>query len=166
VGSKSQPISHASDEMLIPDMISNSRYESGARIARTTIHHQSQWPRGLVGPLDLLWRGHSTSDTDHPDVRQVWLRFHPAMFEETWQALRDSLIAVRSVMSVESREVPSVKISDLRGEINCFEIMGPKAGLVLQGITAACKSESNSKHKVSRGIQVMVSCCQADCQIY
>jgi len=122
------------------------KYESGARMARTTIHHQSQWPRGLIGPVDLLWRGQSPSAVERTNECRVWLRFHPAMFEEAWKALTDSLVGVRSLMT-ESNAVPSVKISDLRGEINCFEIMGPKAGLVLQGITSVCKSESKSKHK-------------------
>ena len=45
----------------------------------------------LIGPVDLLWRGQSPSAVDRTNECRVWLRFHPAMFEEAWKALTDSL---------------------------------------------------------------------------
>ena len=118
-------------------------------MAGTTIHHQSQWPRGLIGPVDLLWRGQSPSALDFGrNECRVWLRFHPAMSEETWKALTDS---PDWCAELDEGVQGYVRLdSDLRGEIRSFEMNGPKAGLVLQGITSVCKSESNSKHKVSK----------------
>ncbi len=55
----------------------------------------------------------------------------------------------------ESGVQPTLRIEDLRGEINSFEIMGPKAGLVLQGVTSLCKSENGSKRKVGYDLTPM-----------
>lgn len=139
-------LSHACCIALIPATLVD-RYESGAKIARSTIHQQSQWPRGMIGPIDILWRGLDSSSIEKAESRrQVWLRLHPAMFEEAWSSLRDSLKFVQS--SSPANIAKRVKIADLRGEIDCFEIMGPKAGLVLQGLTKVCKSENHIKRQV------------------
>jgi ribonuclease P/MRP protein subunit POP1 len=131
-----------------PVGLGKKRYETGARIAHTTIHHHAQWPYGLIGPTDVLWRPRKDADSAE---RQVWLRFHPAMFDEVWRALNGAVQVVKSQSDdpMELGVKSTLKIEDLRGEINSFEIMGPKAGLILQGITSVCKSENPSKRKVS-----------------
>jgi ribonuclease P/MRP protein subunit POP1 len=89
-----------------------------------------------------------------PEFRQLWIRFHPISHAEVWGALRSAitstLIEIRNEQAAtrardvtgkgkgkerDSDDRPEVQIelSDRRGEVNAFEIMGPKSARVLKG---------------------------------
>lgn len=76
----------------------------------------------------------SSLDTD---TRIVWVRSHPAVFDEVFSALQTSASSTLETIKQSSgaAEVPSaeVEIADLREQINVFEIMGPKSSQVLKG---------------------------------
>lgn len=92
--------------------------------------------------------------------RKIWLRFHPGMFEQVWENLGLTIEAYYT----EKQKHPSnlgepftsgqdnpakIEMKDLRGELNAFEVMGPKAQQVLKGIASLCKTEGSTKASVS-----------------
>ncbi|KAF8225887.1 POP1-domain-containing protein [Tricholoma matsutake] len=78
-------------------------------------------------------------DSAQPDceaTRVVWLRSHPSVFNEVFSSLQAAassvLDAAKRSMGEEEKDI-DVQLSDLRGQINVFEIMGPKSSQVLKG---------------------------------
>lgn len=68
--------------------------------------------------------------------RVVWLRSHPSMFDEVFSSLQTaaSLTLDAAKRNAGGHTVDfDVEIADLRGHVNVFEIMGPKANQVLKG---------------------------------
>lgn len=57
-----------------------------------------------------------------------------------------------------------VQLKDLRGEIDSFEIMGPKAARVLRRILRLVKSENKEKTQVGHMIKGVRG--KADCQTF
>lgn len=78
-------------------------------------------------------------------ARRLWLRVHPSIFSEVWDALK--LAASQSGPSSSNWKDP-LQIRDLRGEIDSLEIIGPKSGKTLRRIMKLCKSESGIKRNV------------------
>ena len=116
------------------------------------LYHYITFPRGLIGPADLLWRPIDPSESHEP--RQMWLRIHPSIFEETWQAIKTAISQL--VLDRRSQPGPSsmcdevaIQMRDLRSEVEAFEIMGPRAGLVLRRVLRVCRGESAAKLEVS-----------------
>ncbi|KAJ7505381.1 ribonucleases P/MRP protein subunit POP1-domain-containing protein [Mycena galericulata] len=85
-------------------------------------------------------KGKGRAPTFDPDtvLRTVWIRSHPATSEKVFEALRTSassvLDAARKV-AAEGTQIDEIgiELEDLSGQINAFEIMGPKANQVLKG---------------------------------
>jgi ribonuclease P/MRP protein subunit POP1 len=78
-------------------------------------------------------------DNTQPDsesIRTVWLRSHPSVFNEVFSSLQAGASLVLDMakrsMGEEERDI-DVEIADLRGQVNVFEIMGPKSSQVLAG---------------------------------
>lgn len=99
------------------------KYESGGRSAMVTLYRWQAWPLGLLGPAEIIW------DSASQDVRRLWIRVHPAMFNDVYGAITQSA-EVCSISSPDSE----IELSDLRGDLCAFEIMGPKAIKVLKGV--------------------------------
>ncbi len=127
------------------------RYESGARRADTTIHAEGAWPAGLIGPVEVIWRASAEKQ------RQVWLRMHPAMFNEAWDAVRASLVAIAQTSPTAKEGAnasavvgSSLEVRDLRGSINAFEVIGPQAGSVIHSISKLSRGRAEERATVRR----------------
>jgi ribonuclease P/MRP protein subunit POP1 len=125
------------------------RYESGARAAQATLYHDQTFPYGLIGPVEIIWR----PEEDHLSDRTIWVRVHPSIYAETIGVF-ESLIALSSGQSNQaststSAQRPTVKMTDLRDQIDSFEIMGPKSARILRRILRLSKTEGKDKANVS-----------------
>ena len=151
------------------------------------MYKSSLFPLGLLGPATILWRplGDMADDPDVPhqsksarkrkgrrrsngfsnpdkQERTVWLRFHPAMFDEVQAALQDAAARTldhihRTMVSVSlnsgaEETSETVEIVDLRGQVNAFEIMGPKSTSVLMGVLDLVKPAAGPDLKTVRAI--------------
>ena len=125
-----------------------NRYESGARAAQATLYHDQTFPYGLVGPVEIIWR----PEEGHLSDRTLWIRIHPAIHAEVSGVLA-SLLAVsgdqRGVASSSTaQQQPTVRMTDLRDEIDSFEIMGPKSARIIRRILRLSKAEGKDKANV------------------
>lgn len=108
------------------------------------------YPHGLIGPVEILWQPDEEMNGD----RTLWIRIHPSIFQECWDALKSVLKRCSTVppddagpsnqLALES----AIHMRDLRGEVDAFEIMGPLAGRVLRRVLRVCKDEEHCKHQV------------------
>ncbi|CAE6516502.1 unnamed protein product [Rhizoctonia solani] len=105
-----------------------ARYISGVRTCQTHIHEVGAWPRGLIGPATVFWKpetpANSTTSTE-PTVRVLWIRIHPT-------ALKDTVSSLRSASELIP-EACRPEITDLSGDINAFELVGPRTNQVVHG---------------------------------
>ncbi|KAJ9109900.1 hypothetical protein QFC19_001880 [Naganishia cerealis] len=150
-----------------------SRYETGGRMAQFTLHRHREWPGGMIGPAELLWRPQAlvtspvngnnkrkreskTDVSDNPasNTRQLWIRVHPSIVDETYGTF---VKAITSFYQQKDRQstarTSSLEIRDLRGEINSFEITGPKAIQVIGGVLDICRSEIPPKKAFIRHLK-------------
>jgi ribonuclease P/MRP protein subunit POP1 len=69
--------------------------------------------------------------------RVVWIRINPAAFDDVLASLRTAasytLQTVKRDLKLKEDKTFEVEIVDLRGQLNVFEIMGPKSSQVIQG---------------------------------
>jgi ribonuclease P/MRP protein subunit POP1 len=126
-----------------------NRYESGARVAQATLYHDQVFPYGLIGPIEIIWR----PEEAHLTERTIWLRIHPSIYAEA-TSLLESLLAVSAGQSSEAStstapQRPAVRMTDLRDQIDSFEIMGPKSARILRRILRLSKTEGKDKANVS-----------------
>lgn len=129
------------------------RYESGGRSSRITLYHDQTFPYGLIGPVEIIWR----PQEDHLDERTIWIRTHPSVHAEIVEVLERlissanvrSSAASASTSTSPSSELSTVKLIDLRNQIDSFEIMGPKSARILRRILRLSKTEGKDKAKVS-----------------
>ncbi|KIM43164.1 hypothetical protein M413DRAFT_443976 [Hebeloma cylindrosporum] len=80
-------------------------------------------------------------------ARSVWLRFHPSAHTEVLDTLREAAsqtLANRKASQDNAEEV-NLEISDLKGHLNAFEIMGPKASQVIKGALSPVRSEQRGE---------------------
>ncbi|KAF8340372.1 uncharacterized protein EI90DRAFT_2906355 [Cantharellus anzutake] len=145
---------------------SSKRYSSGARVCETTLYHFSEYPLHLIGPATIMWKPLPDSDgtlefsrepcsTETPHLpanpsRIVWVRFHPALFDDVRQALKAGAAAAldSSMERSEHHSETHLDIIDLRGSLNAFEIMGPRTGEILRRVLRIVRNEkSTSKAK-------------------
>jgi ribonuclease P/MRP protein subunit POP1 len=151
------------------------------------LYKSNSFPLGLLGPATILWRPlgdladdpdaphHSkgarkrkgrrrSNDFSNPDKqeRTVWLRCHPAMFDEVQAALQDAAARTldnihRTMGSVSldpgaEETSETIEIVDLRGQVNAFEIMGPKSTSVLMGVLDLVKTAAGPDLKTVRAM--------------
>ncbi|KAJ7670280.1 NUC188 domain-containing protein [Mycena rosella] len=88
-------------------------------------------------------------ENSDPDAlhRTVWVRIHPATSETVFAALRTSaslaLDAARKAAAPGTQiDEIGVELEDLSGQLNAFEIMGPKANQVLKGALSPVSQDS------------------------
>lgn len=66
--------------------------------------------------------------------RVIWVRCHPAIFEDAFKSLQASASHALDQSKKKDPQVHAeIEIADLRGCINAFEIMGPKSSQVIKG---------------------------------
>ena len=128
-----------------------SRYESGSRMGKTMLHHHKQWPLGMIGPIDVLWQ-----PTPVPTMtKKVWIRCHPSMFLEAWEAIRNSVSAWYDQGSSSGKGTGSsetkIIMKDLRDEICAFEMMGPRCSNVLRGVLGIAKERKTTSSSTGSG---------------
>jgi len=79
--------------------------------------------------------------------RSVWLRFHPSAHTEVLDTLKgaasQSLVNYKAIGG--NVEEVNLEISDLKGHLNAFEIMGPKASQVIKGALSPVRSEQRGE---------------------
>ena len=129
---------------------------TGARTVDTHIYEHSRYPYDLVGPATIIWhadapeprppaitrgksakgkgKGKDTELVANQQERQrvVWIRVHPSITEDVHEVLRISLAFALDAVKQTGR-VAEAELADLREHFNVFEIMGPKASLVIKG---------------------------------
>ena len=121
-------------------------------MAKTMLHYSDGFPRGLVGPVDIIWQ----TSNEPKEERTLWIRIHPSIFQDAWDVLKD---AQRRISAYASKEAgPSnqgmelvggpMQMRDLRADVDAFEIMGPRAGAVLRRVLRVCKDQNDAKSQV------------------
>lgn len=129
------------------------RFENGSRVAEVLVYQPESFPRGLIGPAEILWQPLTQDKNPHNDALRIWIRVHPSIFDQvfsTLKAVSGNILAEENL----SKRVQALQLRDLRGELESFEIMGPKSGEVLRRVLRLCKSEKGVKSKVSQIIIV------------
>lgn len=128
-----------------------ARYTSGARACQTHIYEAGVWPRGLIAPVTVIWRPEDSDKTgtsaETPPLpsklassnptRALWIRVHPAALESTMTSLKTA-----------SEQIPAsdqLEITDLSGDINSFELVGPRTSQVIHGAFKLAGNESEAK---------------------
>jgi ribonuclease P/MRP protein subunit POP1 len=98
--------------------------------------------------------GHVSAAVSSVDVRTVWIRSHPAVFDEVFSALQTSasvtLDAIRQSSGATIAASTEIEIADLREHVNVFEIMGPKSNQVLKGALTPAEDKREEFKRVSR----------------
>jgi ribonuclease P/MRP protein subunit POP1 len=123
-----------------------NRYESGARVAQATLYHNQLFPYGLIGPIEIIWR----PEEAHLTERTIWLRIHPSIHAETINLLESLLAGPAGEASTSTAPQQSaIRMTDLRDQIDSFEIMGPKSARISRRILRLSKTEGKDKANVS-----------------
>lgn len=109
--------------------------------------------------LSSKYKGKSKAGSDPPSTqvdsmvpRSVWLRFHPSAHSEVLDTLRKaaSQTLANYKATQDNVEEVNLEISDLKGHLNVFEIMGPKASQVIKGALSPVRSEQRGEfHQAS-----------------
>jgi ribonuclease P/MRP protein subunit POP1 len=122
------------------------RYESGVRAAQAILYHDQVFPYGLIGPVEIIWR----PEEAHLTERTVWLRIHPSIYAEMISLLESLLAVSAGEASTSTAPLQSaIRMTDLRDQIDSFEIMGPKSARILRRILRLSKTEGKDKANVS-----------------
>ena len=110
-------------------------------MGKTVLHRYKQWPLGMIGPAEVLWQPSSSPGA----TKKVWIRFHPAMFLEAWEAIRSSVSGWYDQGSSSGQKRGkdgTIVMKDLRGDICAFELMGPRSASVLRGVIGLVKDQA------------------------
>ncbi|KAJ7644080.1 ribonucleases P/MRP protein subunit POP1-domain-containing protein [Roridomyces roridus] len=144
------------------------RYVAGSRTLDTHIYLPGGYPFGLIGPATIFWKSVAKDGSvpdgaskksgkgkepavasSNPDTipRTVWILTHPAISDQVFQAVKTSASLVLDAARQQAPEGTQiheigVEIEDLSGQINAFEIMGPKANQVLKGALSPITNDS------------------------
>ncbi|KAJ7175799.1 ribonucleases P/MRP protein subunit POP1-domain-containing protein [Mycena filopes] len=149
------------------------RYLPGARTIDTHIYEPGHYPFGLIGPASIFWRpillspkpqeaqetadgsgsqkrdkgkGKAKEPSDPDNSRRtVWVRTHPSTSEKVFAALRTSASSVLDARRPGRKlKAIGVDLEDLSGQVNAFEIMGPKSNQVLKGALSPISQDSRA----------------------
>ena len=86
-------------------------------------------------------------------LRRVWIRCHPSIFEDIFEALQKATTRVLDAhreVDVEQKCVWEVVLTDLRRHFNIFDLIGPKSSQVIKGALTPIKDELRKEfHHVS-----------------
>lgn len=134
-------------------------------MAEVTLHRFREWPAGMIGPAEIIWRPTpaplavdckgkrkqvgDTDDKKTTGARQIWIRLHPSIFDETYATLVKAITSYYQRDTIRTSEERGVELRDLRGSTNCFELTGPRALLILESVLNICRTETTPKKAVS-----------------
>lgn len=149
---------------------------SGARVLETNLYRPRSYPFDLIAPVTIMWRPLAVGNTLAPTntspaegsskrkrkrksnvpantaqqspTRVVWVRSHPAVFDDIFAALQGSASLVLEAEKQRHKDMyAEVEIADLRGSVNAFEIMGPKASQVIKGALSSVVDDDRQEFK-------------------
>ncbi|KAF9233375.1 ribonucleases P/MRP protein subunit POP1-domain-containing protein [Melanogaster broomeanus] len=128
------------------------RCMTGGRACETHIYKHGSYPFDLIGPIAIIWQPLSpepkSSSAPTAPIRIIWVRAHPAVFEDVFEALRLSVSHTLQESKEKDPEAHAeIEIADLRGSINAFEIMGPKSSQVIKGALSPAGGEDRVDFK-------------------
>lgn len=108
-------------------------------------------PTPSEGPSKRKRKGKEkqSADTTPPNsARTVWVRSHPAVFNDVFKVLQNSASLALAAEKEQHKDVyAEVEIADLRDSVNVFEIMGPKASQVIKGALSPVADEDREEFK-------------------
>lgn len=149
---------------------------SGARVLETDLYKSRSYPFELIAPVTIMWQPLPVGNTSAPTnasmtegsskrrrkgkdnapantaqqspTRVIWVRSHPAVFDDIFAALQGSASLVLEAEKQRHKDVyAEVEIADLRGSVNAFEIMGPKASQVIKGALSSVVDDDRQEFK-------------------
>lgn len=149
---------------------------SGARVLETDLYKPGSYPFDLIAPVTIMWRPLLVANTLEPTnvspaqgsskrkrkgkknapantaqqspTRTVWVRSHPAVFDDIFAAFKGSAsLVLEAEKQRHQDEYAEVEIADLRGSVNAFEIMGPKASQVIKGALSSVVDDDRQEFK-------------------
>ncbi|KAF5389250.1 hypothetical protein D9757_003446 [Collybiopsis confluens] len=146
------------------------RFTLGVRVANTFIYEPKAYPYCLICPIIVMWRarlshtatlgskkgkgkGKEKQAQPNPpnDLRTVWIRFHPSVYSEVFSALRSSISQVLEDTSA-GNSIVDVQLTDIRGEVGIFEIMGPQSSQILRGALSPVMANAGDEFKKFWGL--------------
>ncbi|KAG1861722.1 ribonucleases P/MRP protein subunit POP1-domain-containing protein [Suillus subalutaceus] len=158
-----------------PQCTGMKRSMSGARVLETDLYKPGSYPFDLIAPVTIMWRplpvGNISAPTNaspaegskrrrkgkkkvladtaqQSPARTVWVRSHPAVFDDIFAALQGSASLVLDAEKQRHKDVHAeVEIADLRGSVNTFEIMGPKSSQVIKGALSSVLDDDRREFK-------------------
>ncbi|KAG2357597.1 POP1-domain-containing protein [Suillus spraguei] len=159
-----------------PQCTGMKRCMSGARVLETDLYKSRSYPFELIAPVTIMWQPLPVGNTSAPanasmaegsskrrrkgkdnapantaqqsPTRVIWVRSHPAVFDDIFAALQGSASLVLEAEKQRHKDVyAEVEIADLRGSVNAFEIMGPKASQVIKGALSSVVDDDRQEFK-------------------
>ncbi|KAF5360528.1 hypothetical protein D9756_004746 [Leucocoprinus leucothites] len=149
------------------------RWVTGSRVFNTHLYECGAYPFGLLGSVTIIWRpinihtgdqvlSHPSAtqkgkeiaveapkvmpEADNNRTRTLWLRIHPVIFDDVTHELQKATSQVLARPRSSTEEI-EIEIADLRGQVNAFEIMGPKSNQVLRGALTSVNKENRIDFK-------------------
>ncbi|KAG6811630.1 hypothetical protein H0H92_006499 [Tricholoma furcatifolium] len=90
----------------------------------------------------------TVSQPSPESIRVVWLISHPSAYEDVLLSIQTS---ASLILESDKRQNPEkeveIEIADLRGQVNIFEIMGPKSNQVLRGALSPIPQDKREDFK-------------------
>ncbi|KAF5369289.1 hypothetical protein D9758_002524 [Tetrapyrgos nigripes] len=141
------------------------RYTLGSRILNTHIYQPKRYPLDMISPVIIMWRPPSPPAVStkkskkqkgkekeaplsgEPD-RTVWICSHPSVMREVFAALQVSASLVLDAIRESGSPEVALELAPLHGQVNMFEIMGPKSSQVIKGaLSPVMKDQSEDFQK-------------------
>ncbi|KAL0580130.1 Ribonucleases P/MRP protein subunit pop1 [Marasmius crinis-equi] len=143
----------------------SQRYIGGSRAGDFDFYEPAMYPYKFIGPTTIMWRPppatqpqkvapgfgvkkgkgkekEKAKDESKLPVKTAWIRCHPGLFDDIFSALRTAT----SVTLCGTSEI-EVEIADLRGTVNIFEVIGPKASQVIKGALSPVMEDMEKEFK-------------------
>jgi ribonuclease P/MRP protein subunit POP1 len=114
---------------------SAKRYSSGKRTCETTLYHHGEFPRGMIGPVLVLWKA------SQEKASQVMLRVHPAIIGQVWEELHTC-----------AKTITDITIEDARFDLGAIDLFGPLATEALFAILKVGKGACSKVWQQLRGL--------------
>lgn len=85
---------------------------------------------------------------DTETLRVVWIISHPSTYQDVLSSIQTSAsLTLEAYQHENANKEVEVEISDLRGQVNIFEIMGPKSNQVLRGALSPVSQDKREDFK-------------------
>ncbi|KAH0586339.1 hypothetical protein H2248_007583 [Termitomyces sp. 'cryptogamus'] len=85
---------------------------------------------------------------DSETPRVVWIISHPSAYQDVLSSIRTSAsLTLEAFRREDENKEVEIEIGDLRGQVNIFEIMGPKSNQVLKGALSPISQDKREDFK-------------------